>query len=145
MRLECVGVCYNRVTMSDTRRGAFGRRLRQLREAAGLTQPELAQRAFVSHSYISLLETGRRRNPSMDVARKLAEALEYPLDDLLREAGITADLDEGDEKTELVERLVAAAERLPRHVLEGEIERLEIQAEHYRRQAVRSRQGAPKR
>jgi len=129
--------------MSDSRPGGFGLRLRQLREAAGLSQPELAARAFVSHSYISQLETNKRRNPSMDVARKLAEALEYPLDDLLRDAGLTRTEELSEEKQDLLARLLAAGERLPVRVLDSEIERLEIQAEHYRREAVRSREGPP--
>jgi DNA-binding XRE family transcriptional regulator len=41
----------------------FGSRLRQLREAAGLTQEELALRAGLSPRAISALERGERQRP----------------------------------------------------------------------------------
>jgi transcriptional regulator with XRE-family HTH domain len=41
--------------------GGFGRRLRELREARGLTQREVAERARISPEHLSRLETGHRR------------------------------------------------------------------------------------
>lgn len=59
--------------------------LRQLRQAAGLTQAELARRATIGQYVISDLETGRTRTPSLDTARKLARALNVKIEDLIAE------------------------------------------------------------
>ena len=54
----------------------FGTRLRRLREAAGLTQEELALRSGVSAKAISTLERGERKRPYPHTIRSLADALE---------------------------------------------------------------------
>jgi predicted ATPase/DNA-binding XRE family transcriptional regulator len=54
----------------------FGARLRQLREAAGLTQEELAGRAGLTAKAVSALERGERRRPYPHTVRSLADALE---------------------------------------------------------------------
>ncbi len=53
----------------------FGDRLRRLREAAGLTQEELAERSGLSRDAVSALERGRRRHPQGQTIRALATAL----------------------------------------------------------------------
>ncbi len=53
----------------------FGQRLRQLREAAGLTQEELAERAGVSVKAIGALERGRRQRPYPNTLLALSNAL----------------------------------------------------------------------
>jgi transcriptional regulator with XRE-family HTH domain len=53
----------------------FSQRLRQLREAAGFTQEELAERAGLSVKAISALERGRRQRPYPHTVRALADAL----------------------------------------------------------------------
>jgi predicted ATPase/transcriptional regulator with XRE-family HTH domain len=55
---------------------SFGERLRQLREAAGLTQEELASRASLTAKAISALERGERKRPYPHTVRALADALE---------------------------------------------------------------------
>lgn len=64
---------------------AFAAVLRQRREAAGLSQEALAERAGVHPTYIGLVER-RQRNPSVNVAESLARALDWPLSKLVREA-----------------------------------------------------------
>lgn len=54
----------------------FGARLRQLREAAGLTQEELAWRAGLTAKAISVLERGERKRPFPHTVRAIAHALE---------------------------------------------------------------------
>ena len=54
---------------------SFGERLRQLREAAGLTQEELASRAGLTAKAVSALERGERRRPYPHTIRSLADAL----------------------------------------------------------------------
>ena len=53
----------------------FGQRLRGLREAAGLTQAALAERAGLSVKAIAALENGRRLRPHPSTVHALGEAL----------------------------------------------------------------------
>jgi len=55
--------------------GPFGTRLRSMRQAAGLTQEELAFRAGLSPNAIGALERGARRRPQPHTVRSLSEAL----------------------------------------------------------------------
>lgn len=57
----------------------FGKRVRALRKAAGLTQPELAERADLAVETVSRLETGSWPNTTVEVAERLAEALGAPI------------------------------------------------------------------
>jgi predicted ATPase/DNA-binding XRE family transcriptional regulator/predicted negative regulator of RcsB-dependent stress response len=59
----------------------FGARLRRVREAAGLTQEDLAARAGLSAKGISDLERGARRRPHPHTVRALADALELSEDE----------------------------------------------------------------
>ncbi|ANN17132.1 hypothetical protein SD37_16770 [Amycolatopsis orientalis] len=58
----------------------FGRRLRKRREELGMSQRDLAA-DFVTASYISLLESGRR-SPTLDLLVHLAKLLEMPIEAL---------------------------------------------------------------
>jgi predicted ATPase/DNA-binding XRE family transcriptional regulator len=64
------------VDMGTGRKTYFGARVRRLREAAGLTQEELAGRAGLTRNAVSLLERGERRRPYPHTVRALADALE---------------------------------------------------------------------
>ncbi|HZA05615.1 MAG TPA: helix-turn-helix domain-containing protein [Propionibacteriaceae bacterium] len=55
--------------------GAFGERLRSLRERAGFTQEELADRAGLTPNAVSALERGTRTHPYPHTVRSLADAL----------------------------------------------------------------------
>jgi transcriptional regulator with XRE-family HTH domain len=63
--------------------GKIVRRMRALREARGLTQEQLAQKAGVSVGYIARLET-ERHDPKVSTLIKLAKALRVPVTDLLK-------------------------------------------------------------
>lgn len=54
--------------------GNFGLRLKELREQAGLTQPQLADRAKLSKAGVADLEQGRRE-PSWSTVQALCAAL----------------------------------------------------------------------
>ncbi|POX40865.1 transcriptional regulator [Streptomyces sp. Ru73] len=56
-------------------RSAYGTELRQRREAAGLTQEALSQRAIMSRTHIAHIEAGRRK-PSLEDARRLDQVLD---------------------------------------------------------------------
>ena len=60
----------------------LGTRVRELRELAGLTQDELAEKIGVDRSYIAHIEHGRARQPSPDVLLALARALSTSAADL---------------------------------------------------------------
>jgi transcriptional regulator with XRE-family HTH domain len=61
----------------------MGSLIKALRQAAGLNQPELAKKAKVSTAYIGQLEAGQKRNPSLDVLKRIARALGVPVTELL--------------------------------------------------------------
>ena len=58
----------------------LARLLKELREKQGLTQRALAAKAKTTGAYIAMLETGVKKNPSSAVLRRLAKALEVPMD-----------------------------------------------------------------
>ncbi|HEY8598131.1 MAG TPA: helix-turn-helix domain-containing protein [Thermomicrobiales bacterium] len=60
---------------------SFGEQLRRLRESAGLTQEELAERAGLTGKGIGALERGVRRHPYPHTVRALADALELSADE----------------------------------------------------------------
>ncbi len=53
----------------------LGQRLKALREAAGLSQNELAARATVSVDLVRHIEQGRKSDPKLSTLAALAEAL----------------------------------------------------------------------
>ncbi len=61
----------------------LGPMLRELRQERNLTQEELAKKAKTTRSHLSLLEAGHRKNPSLDVLKRLAKALGVPVAKLL--------------------------------------------------------------
>jgi transcriptional regulator with XRE-family HTH domain len=66
--------------MRDSVEG-FPERLKALRTAIGLTQPELAEKAGCHYTSVALMESGAR-SPSLRLARDLAKALSVRIDDL---------------------------------------------------------------
>lgn len=71
--------------MSQEELTRVGRRLRELRLAAGMTQAELAGRRF-SHAYVSVLEAGRRE-PSRAAVDYFAQRLGVSVEELWSEKG----------------------------------------------------------
>ena len=67
---------------SKPSRPTFGHQLRAARERVGLTQRELAEQAEIADKYVSRLELGIA-TPSIEIARRLAEALDSNIDDLI--------------------------------------------------------------
>jgi transcriptional regulator with XRE-family HTH domain len=60
----------------------FGENVLRIRQARKLSQENLAERAAIHRTQISLLESGRRQ-PRLDTLMKLAGALEVPLSALV--------------------------------------------------------------
>jgi transcriptional regulator with XRE-family HTH domain len=63
-------------------RASIHKTIQRLRVRRGLSQRELAQRAKVTPGYIAQLEMGLRKNPSDDVLRRIAEALNVHVSEL---------------------------------------------------------------
>ena len=61
----------------------IGKMLKERREGLGLTREQLAKKAKVTTAYVSMLEAGKRKNPSLPVLRRLAKELGVPLTELL--------------------------------------------------------------
>jgi len=57
--------------------------IRKLREAQGMTQEELARKAKVTQGYVSHLEKGLKKNPSLPTLKKVAKALDVNVAALL--------------------------------------------------------------
>jgi transcriptional regulator with XRE-family HTH domain len=70
---------------------AFGKVLRDLRVASGISQAELARNAMVSAGYVGLIETGERgERPSLDIVKRFAQGVSAnveELESLMRAAG----------------------------------------------------------
>jgi transcriptional regulator with XRE-family HTH domain len=58
----------------------LGARIRRARQSREMTAAQLAEQIGVSANYISELERGVKKNPSMQVIAKMAEVLHYPVD-----------------------------------------------------------------
>jgi len=70
-------------TMSpDTVAGRLGGNIRQLREARGLTQEQMAQVSGVPRATWANLESGAA-NPTLNVLYRVAKALQVPLEELI--------------------------------------------------------------
>ncbi|WP_213996163.1 helix-turn-helix transcriptional regulator [Tepidanaerobacter sp. EBM-49] len=59
-------------------------KIKDAREAARLTQKELAEKVDVSREYISAIENGHY-NPSLNLLKKIAKALNTNIKDLIEE------------------------------------------------------------
>ena len=62
-------------------------RLKELRQAKGITQVELAERAEIDQARISRLEAGEGRSIGLDALARLCEALNCQPGDLLVQVG----------------------------------------------------------
>ena len=62
----------------------YGIRIKELREAAGMTQVELSEKSHITQEHISRIENGRF-TPNIKTADKLAQALGITLMDLLKD------------------------------------------------------------
>ena len=70
----------------------IGKKIKQLRMEKGITLSTLADRSSVSKSYLSYIERGLQKNPSIQVLEKIADVLNVDVNYLLH--------DQADEKLE---------------------------------------------
>lgn len=88
----------------------LGRAIALCRKQRDLNQAELAKRAGMSVSYLSLLERNERRDPTLSTVKSLAEALQVPAGILFFLAAEDTEL--SGLPTELKEKLSFAALQL---------------------------------
>jgi XRE family transcriptional regulator, fatty acid utilization regulator len=63
----------------------YGKRIKELREQAGMTQEQLGEALGITHSAVSLIESGKR-GLNVKTADKIAHALGVTLNELLAES-----------------------------------------------------------
>lgn len=61
----------------------FGQRVREIRKRLGLSLNDLERRTGVNKGYLSQLEREAQKNPSVHIAKRIADALDLGLDELL--------------------------------------------------------------
>ena len=71
------------MTKGDPLLRAFGFRVKKMREAAGLTQEALAEKAELDRTYLSDIERGMR-NPGIRNVLRLVEAMGIPLSEFFK-------------------------------------------------------------
>lgn len=67
----------------DPRQPSLGQRLKHQRARAGLSLAEVAEATGISKTYLVRLETDPEANPSLDVLRRIALALDTTVADLI--------------------------------------------------------------
>lgn len=72
---------------SDGSGTSFGKRIKELRRVAPLTQREVAAKVGIDFTYLSKLENDRGEPPGEETIRKLAQLLKGDVEELLALAG----------------------------------------------------------
>lgn len=67
------------VTKKDIK---LGKSIKKIRNQAGMTQEQLAEKAKISTTYIGYIETGKKK-PSLKVINKIADVLKVKVRDLI--------------------------------------------------------------
>ena len=65
----------------------FSEKIKELREAKGITQGELSRLSGVSVAEICRIEKGERHNPSINLLNKLLSALDVDIDTYVKVTG----------------------------------------------------------
>jgi HTH-type transcriptional regulator, competence development regulator len=68
----------------------FGEYVREMRKRSRLTLKKAEELGVASNAYLSQLERGRRKRPHPDILKRMAEAYNVPLKELLIAAGYLA-------------------------------------------------------
>ena len=65
-------------------KNSLAENLRELREKKGLSQDRLAKLADVANNTIIKIEQGENRNPTLETLKKIANALDVSIDELIK-------------------------------------------------------------
>ena len=70
--------------MADSSKNNIAKTVKRLREKAGLSQEKLARLADVSNNTLINIEAGKQDNPTIETLKKIATALNVPIEDLIK-------------------------------------------------------------
>ena len=70
--------------MSESSKTNIGKAVKKLREKLGLSQEKLARLADVSNNTVINIEAGKQDNPTIETLKKVANALQVGVDDLIK-------------------------------------------------------------
>ncbi|MBI2635479.1 MAG: helix-turn-helix transcriptional regulator [Parcubacteria group bacterium] len=69
--------------MAESSKTNIGKTVKKLREKLGISQEKLARLADVSNNTVVNIEAGKQDNPTIDTLKKVAKALDIPVEDLI--------------------------------------------------------------
>ncbi len=70
--------------MAKSSKTNIGKTVKKLREKLGISQEKLARLADVSNNTIVNIEAGKQDNPTIETLKKIANALQVGVDDLIK-------------------------------------------------------------
>jgi transcriptional regulator with XRE-family HTH domain len=70
--------------MVTPRKNNLAQTVKRLREKVGLSQEKFARLADVSNNTIINIEAGKQNNPTIETLKKIAKALNAPVEDLIK-------------------------------------------------------------
>jgi len=70
--------------MAESSKNNIAKTVKRLREKAGLSQERLARLADVSNNTLINIEAGKQDNPTIETLKKIAKALDTPIEDLIK-------------------------------------------------------------
>ena len=70
--------------MAESSKDNLSKTVRRLREKMGISQEKLARLADVSNNTIINIEAGKQGNPTIETLKKIAKALNTPIEDLIK-------------------------------------------------------------
>ena len=70
--------------MAESSKNNIAKTVKRLREKMGLSQEKLARLADVSNNTIINIEAGKQDNPTIETLKKIAKALNIPIEDLIK-------------------------------------------------------------
>ena len=70
--------------MAESSKTNIGKTVKKLREKLGMSQEKLARLADVSNNTVVNIEAGKQDNPTIETLKKVANALQVGVDDLIK-------------------------------------------------------------
>ena len=70
--------------MAESSKNNIAKTVKRLRGKTGLSQEKLARLADVSNNTIINIEAGKQDNPTIETLKKIAKALNIPIEDLIK-------------------------------------------------------------
>lgn len=70
--------------MAESSKNNIAKTVKRLREKTGLSQEKLARLADVSNNTLINIEAGKQDNPTIETLKKIAKALNTPIEDLIK-------------------------------------------------------------